>query len=64
LKPIAVTTDKAQNDTTGIADACKIFMELQDELLLQPHKDVEAVIAFDAEAVPFPAFFVNLKQLK
>jgi len=25
--------------TTGLADACKIFMDLEDELLLQPHRD-------------------------
>jgi len=34
-----VATDKAQNETTGLPDACKIFIDLQDEMLLQPHKD-------------------------
>jgi len=32
LKPIAVAIDKAQSDTTGISDASKIFMDLQDDL--------------------------------
>ena len=39
LKPVAVAIAKARSDTTGLAHACKIFMDLQDELLLQPHKD-------------------------
>jgi len=39
LKPAAVITDKAQSDKTGLADSCMLFMYLQDELLLQPHKD-------------------------
>ena len=34
LKPIALAIDKAQSDTTSFADACKIFMYLQDEPLI------------------------------
>ena len=39
LKHVAVAIDKAQIDTTGLADACKILIDLQVESVLQPHKD-------------------------
>jgi len=29
LKPVAVAIDEAQNDTTGLADVCKIFIDLR-----------------------------------
>ena len=107
LKPVAVATDKTQSDTTGLADVCKISIDLQDESLLQPHKYriqhnfskanksshilhpgfrgcrlstkyeesavewllvkdpsyVEDIIAFDAKAVPFPAFLFKTSEM-
>ena len=37
LKPVAVAIDKAQRDSTGLADACRIFMDLLQDPLLEPH---------------------------
>lgn len=35
---MAVAIDKAQSDSTGLTDACKIFMDLLAEPLLDHHK--------------------------
>lgn len=39
LTLVAVSTPKAHSDTIGLAEAFKIFKDLQDEPLLHPHKD-------------------------
>jgi len=44
LKPVAVAIDKVMSGTMGIADACKIISDLQDESLLQPHNIAFSII--------------------
>lgn len=39
LRPIAEAIDRAQGDSTSLADACDIFLQLLDNPKLQPHKD-------------------------
>ena len=39
LRPVATTLDLGQSDKTTIADACNIFMNLLNELVLQDHRD-------------------------